>query len=350
MIANFPEGYKCSAEHRARWPELERTMLPLIKAKARRIRKFTGGIDMDDAIQEGRLALLAALVKYDPNKGPLDRYVGVCLNNAYNGLMYEMLSVTRMPRAIVRGDSGEWEALPCPPLSLDNLDGTYPDQVTPESECQDLELKTHARVFKLKLLNGLKGRDRAVFECRTNPPVDFLKMVQNVCGDIYAPTIPHIAQYLGVAKNAVDWSLYKIKAQFTRMARDDEFSELFGDMVESREWPMIHMSKVRRHDIKFVARIIRERKLDPKPIAGYENELDFHQRAGVFSRMIERYPWGVVLVLRRKTICRTLVIECDKFNVHFGDAFGAMGTHEIIPVKWYPQLVQALAARKRAES
>ncbi len=352
MIANFPKGYQCPSEHRARWPELERTMLPLIKAKARRIKKFTGGVDMDDAIQEGRLALLAALAKHDPNKGPLDRYVSVCLNNAYNGLLYKMLSVTRMPRAVVRAPNGEQMSVPYPPLLLGNMDMAVSDEYfTPEIECQHTEMEEQARIFKLKLLNNLKGRDRDVFECRTNPSVDFLKMVQNVNGNIYAPTIQHIAQYLGVSKNSVDWSLYKIKESFTQMARGDEFSELFGDVVRSKEWPMIHVSdKIDSHDVEFVAKIIRKRKLDPKPVEGYERESDFHQKAGAFSRMIERYPWGVVLVLRRQALCHTLVIECDKFTPLTGDVFGAAGTHELVPVKWYSQLVKALKAQGRKKS
>lgn len=355
MITNFPDGYKCPQEYHDRWPELERTMLPLIKAKARRVRKFTGGLDMDDAIQEGRLALLAALSKYDADKGPLDRYVGVCLNNAYRGMVYEMLTKTRMPRAIVRGDGGEWEERPVPPLSLSGLmdpdePGNYAltramidhDMPTPEGFTQHEELEAQARIFKLKLLNSLKGRDKDVFECRTNPPVDFLKMVQNVGGDIHSPTIPHIAQYLDVSKNTVDWSLYKIKASFTRMARGEEFIDLFGDVVESREWPMIRLSKAAKHDTDFVAQVIQDRQLNPKPVEGYGSRSDFHQRAGMFSRMIERYPWGVVLVLQRKGVWRTLVIECSKFNANTGDVFGESGAHELVPVKWYPQMVKAL--------
>jgi len=359
---HFPKGYKCSKAYHDMWPDLERQMLPFIKAKAKKVKRFVHGLDMDDAIQEGRLALLAALIRYDYNKGEFQRYAGKVLDNTYNDMMYGMLMQSRMPRAVVRDYNGEWVEKAQPPLSMNSLMGEMEYEsavlgspwrrksrrglisktVDPYEGTKNGELEEQAKVFNLKMLNSLTGRDKDVFECRTNPSVDFLKMVQNIGGNIYEPTNLNIAQYLGVDKNAVDWSLYKIRAVFTKMARNKEFSDLFGEVVESNEWPMIHMSTKARHDIEFVKKIIRSRRLDPKPMDGYHHEPDFYQQAGEYSRMIERYPWGIVLVVSNLDVCRTLVIE-GKFNPNTGEVFGQSGARETIPVNWYKKLAKEMA-------
>lgn len=366
MTVHFPKGARCPDAYHEMWPALEKQMLPFIKAKAKRIRSFAGGLDMDDAIQEGRMALLSVIIKekYDYTKGELSSYVGKVLDNTYRSMLYHMLSQTRMPRAVVRGDDGEWLELPSPPMSLSGIEedpGGWSTDVAnrpmvslskalverdvplPDESVQSKEMEGQARIFKLKLLNSLKGRDKKVFECRTNPPVDFLKMVENIGGDIYNPTIPQIAEYLGINKNAVDYSVSKIKTIFTRMARQEEFSDLFGERLGTKEWPMVRTSKAAEHDREFVRRIIQQRELDPKPVEGYESAPDFYQKAGMYSRLIERYPWGVVLVVRRKGTWRTMVIECTAFNPSSGALAGERGTKEKVPVKWYPQLVKALA-------
>jgi len=345
MTAHFPANYKCDAETRDAWPEMEAKMLPLIEIKARRIRNWAGvGMDLEDALQEGRLALLSAIASYDYSKGDLDPYVGVVLDNTYKTILYKMLSQTRMPQAYTYNGE-EWVKSPSPPLSLSDMDLDSSEDLSPEVAASYVQLEEQARIFKLKLLNTLKGRDKAVFECRTNPPVRFLKKVEEWGGDKSNPTNLHIARYLNVGKNAVDWSLYKIRELFTRQARETEFSDLFGDVVDTNRWPMICMSKKAKHDLDFVQHIIKSHDLDPKPFSDYHLRPDHHQESGIYSRIIERYSWGVVLILRRGAVSRTLVIE-GKFNVPMGDVFGDCGTHEKIPVKWYSELVRELKRSK----
>jgi len=355
MTVHFPRGYKCSDYEREVWPEMERRMLPFIKAKANRIKRWVNGVDYEDAVQEGRMALLAALSKYDCEKGELEPYIGRVLDNTYKSMLYEMLCASRMPRAVIRDAKNKWVQIPVPPLSLHTMlqygneghqAASYEPPsgiMTPEDGAKFNELEAQAAIFRMKMLYKLKGRDKRVFECRTNPPVSLLKMVQNLGGDIANPTNLHIAEYLGVDKNAVDWSLYKIKGLFTEMARRKEFSDLFGDIIVRKGWPMIHVSKKPCHDTDFVGKIIKERKLDPKPIKGYHSEPDFHQQAndGTLARMIERYPWGCVLVLKRKQLWRTFVIE-GRFNPLTGDVFGDDGMRETLPVKWYRKMAREL--------
>jgi len=348
-MAHIPKGFVCTQQTERQYNELEREMMPLIKAKASKIRKFAGYEDMDDALQEGRLALLAALIGYDEEKGNgLSKYVGTILDNTYRHMLYRMLSETKVPYAIEQTIEGGWMKRPSRPVSLSLLDEDgyeflepVSSRQSPEDEVLEGQLKEQARLFKLKLLNTLKGQHKIVFECKTNPPVEFLKMVSNMGGDIYKPTNIHIAKYLGVTKNSVDTSLYRIREIFTAMARGEEFSDLLGAVVESERWPMYWMSKKACYDKEFVREIMRQNELDPKPIPGYQNEPDFKHEAGMYSRMIERYEWGVVVVLRRKSSWRTIVVV-GKFNAIQGDVFGTSGAHERIPVSWYGKMVKAL--------
>ena len=346
-MAHFPKGFVCDQETRNKWPEMERDFLPLIKVKASKIKKFAGYEDMDDALQEGRLALLSALIGYDESKGTgLSKYAAVILDNTYRHMLYRMLSATKVPYAHERAIDGAWESRPSRPASLSLLDDDEGNEwmeptssfQSPESMMLEAQLKEKARLFKLKLLNKLQGQHKAVFECRTNPPVDFLKMVRNMGGNIYEPTNLHIAKYLGVTKNSVDASLYRIRRVFVLMSRGEDFADLLGDIIESERWPMIYTSKKAQYDEEFVRDTIEKYELDPKPVKGYQNELDFKMEQGMYSRTIERYNWGVVLVLRRKTVWRTIV-AVGKFNVLLGDVYGTSGAMERVPVSWYGHMV-----------
>lgn len=347
MAATFPKGWVCPEAVREMYVDHEKALMPIIKAKSMRLNRFAR-VDIDDAIQEGRLALLSALARYDVNRAPhgdANRFIMVVLNNTYKGLLYEALSQSRMPRMAVQGMDGEWKMAPRVPLSLDEaLEDTYTtqDEDSPETDCVRTELETQARVFRLRMLNRLQGHDLDVFNCRVNPPAEFLKMVQNQGGDVYDPTNLHIAQYLSISKNEVDGCLYRIKTIFTKMCRDSDFIDLFGDTINGRgNWPMIHVSTKDIHDVEFVKEIIAARSLDPRPVEGYHKYKDHCQIAPGCARMIERYSWGIVLVLRFEGECRTMVIE-GKFNPVSGDVFGKSGAREKIRVPWYQRLVKTL--------
>jgi len=350
-MIHFPAGYKCSSWEQQIWPSLEAKMLPFIKIKARKIRRFNHGIGYEDAVQEGRMALLAALSRYDFNKGDLEPYANRVLDNTYKNMMYEMLCESRMPRAIVCASDGEWERRPMPPLSFGSMvneDGEPTEALarcleddgnTPEINAELAELEQHARVFRREMYSRLKDRDRHVFFCRTNPPVAFLKMVQEAGGDINKPTNLHVAKYLGINKNAVDWSLYKIRELFVAVARETDFSELFGDAVGNREWPSVFVSNKSCRDEEFIGDIIRQHQLDPRAWKGDGGQDDLRTADGNYARKIERYDWGAVLVLKYQRAWRT-VVAIGRLNEFHGVVHGANNSHAKIPVKWYSKLVK----------
>lgn len=342
MATHFPKGFICTPELQSTYPIVERKLLPLIKYKANKLRGLAD-YDFDDALQEGRIALLKAMASYDYSRGKLERFVSVVLDNHYNQILYEYMSVSRMPRAVYWED-GEWIPSPTPPVSLDAIMGfEVPDitSMSPEQELECNQMEEKARIFRLKMFNSLKGRDLDVFVCKVNPPMDFLIMIRNMGDDYEKPNNLHIAKYLGVDKNAVDWSLYKIREKFTELCRQKEFSDLLGDTVKGRGWPMIHASWAKKHDVEFIQRVIADRQLDPKPVEGCHQFDDYLQKAGDDVRLIERYKWGCIMFLKYKGKCCTLVIE-GKLNALEGLVYGDKGGREHLPVSWYKYLAKSL--------
>lgn len=342
-------------ELQIRWRKHEQKILPLIESSAKKFKRKTAGflnIDLEDAIQEGRIALFEKLIKFDADKGELENFVRVTLNNHYADLIYKTLRQKRMPRKNVYRD-GQWEETIAPPLLFGSeeevflgastgIESILSKVETPAEALERKEVEALVKVFNLKLINKLKGRDKTVYECLTNPPVELLKMIQNTGGNINEVTHINIARFLGLNRNTVYWSMHRIRTTFTELSRQKDFSQLFANKVNDNSWPMIHVSrKPGSMDIDFVQQVIKERKLDPIPSDNYHLEPDFRQQVETYARQIERYQWGVVLVLRYGRFWRTIVIE-GKFNSKTGVVVGSSGAREKLPVKWYSKLVKKL--------
>jgi len=346
MASHFPAGFVCNNELRENYPIVEKQLLPLIRIKATKLKRLSG-YDFDDALQEGRIALLKAMANYDYNRGSLERYVSVVLDNTYNAILFERMSASRMPRVVYWEDDG-WKQSPSAPVSLDAMMGLKKlinepadPSFTPEQELENNQLEEVARVFRLKMFNSLKGRDLDVFVCKVNPPMDLLIMIRNMGDDYERPTNLHIAKYLGTDKNAVDWSLCNIREKFTDLCRQKEFSDLMGDTVRGKGWPMIHTSWANKHDIEFIQKVVAERNLDPKPLEGCHQHDDYLQKSGDDVRLIERYSWGCIMFLKYRGKCCTLVVE-GKLNAMEGLVYGEKGSREHLPVNWYKNLVKEL--------
>ena len=98
----------CSDVLKSGWPEIEAKLLPLIEAKAKGVKKFVPNnyFDYEDAVQEGRIALLEAYSKYESERGELLNFASVVLNNRFKTLIWRMLAQRRTPRSYVReGDN-----------------------------------------------------------------------------------------------------------------------------------------------------------------------------------------------------------------------------------------------------
>jgi hypothetical protein len=326
------------------FPEVERSVRPIILAHSKKISAALG-IPMDDAIQEATLALYKALQGYDFNKshGGIHRFTDVVLRNCAASMIYSATTTARVPH-VVYSEAGTLKVMKQRRLvSLDDIEpgtGFQPatDWGDPEVECMRAELENKRAVLRMRLINKLTERELAIFKCLSQPAEAFLIYLRNIgCeGD---PTHAAIARYLGIGKNAVDWATLCIRSKFTRLA-EEEFPDLVQGHLENGTWPMIHVSRINRPDHEFVANVLRERGLDPRP-AEPARDIEI---SGQWAREVQNYPWGVVLIMKMGDTYRTLVIE-GRFNKISGGVSGADGTWKYVTeeVPWYPKLVRELA-------
>lgn len=366
-MVSFPAGYRCGEDLRREYPKHERDLLPVIRRKAGCITRWSTYMDVDDAIQEGRITLLRCLTNYDEQKadGNLKKYVAKALDNTYADMFWRAVAQCRMPRGYVRDADGGWAQVKAPPMSLDQMlaaaDGDHSRRghqaaldsgdPTPEDEVVATHLDEEARRFRMKLLNILSGRDKEVFENKFNPSTALLKACDNLGYEIDEdnPEVPNIAvaKYMGISKNQVDHCLYKIRQAFKQLAKDADFSDLFGELTTVKGWPMIFVSDYRGHNKEFVRRILKERNLDPVPLKGWDSEPDHFMQSPEGSRWVERYSWGMVIVLKKGDEWRTLICEGDRINLDYGFVFGVANGCNIQEeigdyVPWYKTLVKKL--------
>lgn len=341
--------WRCPEQIKQMYPEMEALVMPMIRQKAARFARRNAGVGLEDAIQEGRMALMRAMTQYDYNKaqGEFQRYANTVLDNTYNGLIYRELARARMPRVATQ-ENGKWKEAPRAPLSLNDEAYAYiADSVAaPPTEERDHALEQRVAVMKIRLLNGLKTeRDRQVFRCRTNPPLELWRAIEDAGRDPAAPESADIARHLGLTKNAVDWSLHKIRELFLRLSREN-FSDLYGNRVLDKGWAVIHLSPERNaNDFNFVRDTIQRRRLCADPLADSSQKSDHHQKLGDFVRIIERYAWGVVLFIQNDFERRTMVIE-GRFNPLTGEAFGDNGSHDRLTVPWYFKMAKQMGVAK----
>ena len=134
--------------------------------------------------------------------------------------------------------------------------------------------------------------------------------------------------------------MYKIRDAFSLMVRDKDFSDLFGDVVGSEGWPMIHVDDAPAYNIAFKRGVMRQRKLDA------EGRLDpIIQRGESCFRVIYKYAWGAAMYLFFEVERRTVVIEGDRINYDSGGVHShTRGVQEQIVnyVPWYLKLVKRL--------
>lgn len=343
--------WNCPEELKTIYPEVEQLVMPLLKRKAQKVARRNAGITFDDAFQEGRLALMRSLTHYDYNRaqGEIQRYVNKVLDNTFNGLIYRELMRTRMPRAIYL-ENGEWKSSPRAPASIDDME--YDPAAPDNEEFEFGQSEKRVALMKMKILFRLKNeRDREVFRCKTNPPLELWQQIKNDGRDPANPDASDIAKFLGYTKNSIDWSLYKIRQEFTYLSRT-QFSDLYGELIGPAMRPRIHMSEeTEAADDDFVAEVIAQRGLDSRPNLDSTEQIDHAQVCGVYTRIIDRYPWGCVLTISNNEEVRTIVLE-GKFNVLLGEVFSATGgLHEPIPVPWYGHLAKVLHLKtpKKAE-
>lgn len=373
QINKLPDGFKCNGEFLKAYEKAEAEVLPFIKKKSHAVSSTIPTIDYDDALQEGRSAVIVALAYADAsrNEGRVGPYVWRVVKNAYCALVCGEFAKSKVPFVSDVDTNGRVIKRPIFPISLDSMLETengerFPREIADQSLEPD-EIVVHKKMrlevgrFTMKMYNKLNGVDYQVFKCKIHPPSDFLDMmymdgVNFVCrneegtlilDDNFDIGAEHIGRYLSINKNAVGWSLYKIRKLFLEMARrDKDFIGLFDDMVLDRGWPMIHLAKGESEDLNFKRNIFEKRCLDTRQIKPFEYSVG--KKIGSdglphYSRMIKWYKWGAVITLKRGKEYYTVIAE-GRFNPKTGAVFGMkmQDAQEHIPMKWYRNMAKEL--------
>jgi len=223
--------------------------------------------------------------------------------------------------------------------SGETIKGDIPDPYSVYEQSEDNQRRLE---LKMKLRNKLCERDRTVLDIMCHPPEAFMIFMDNEGESEMTNGL--IAKYIGVSKNAVDYSSLRIRRAFTYLA-ESEFPEISQIYIDKGTWPMIHLSKNNKFDYDFVRKIIKKRNLDPRP----NDPARDIQSAGEWAREVHYYHWGAVLFLKKGKIHKTLVLE-GKYNLITGGVSGAEYTWKYVSdyVTWYSQLVKKLSdARKQ---
>jgi DNA-directed RNA polymerase specialized sigma24 family protein len=321
----------------ALYADVEKEVMPIIKAAAERFARSLG-VGVEDAIQEGRIALLQALESYDYNqsRGGIYNFARTIVRNAMCGLLYTETTRSRCPHLVAEVD-GETKVVRMRPTSLEFHMEEFgalvdDDSRTPEDEAIESQIKSKLRRLKMQLVNRLNHRQLAVFNCIAHPQPEFTSYLRNVG----AMELTHVlvGEYLGIDKNSVDWSVHQIKRHFTALV-ESEFSELVDAAIEAGKWPMFHVS-AKPADADFIQRVVKERELDARPLG--PPDVQVRTQGGVRCiRNVENYPWGSVIMLQYGERNATVVAE-GRFNPVSGEVLiDGTGTWKSIldVVPWY---------------
>jgi hypothetical protein len=365
---------KCGKEINEVYERTLNSVLPFIKRRSRYVSSVIPSIDYDDALQEGRLAVVVALAKCDREKyDDIKPYVLKIIKNAYKRMVYETLTQTRIPHVNVMDEDGNINKKPVYPISLDVMmeskDGSgvtnYMNSIeddknmSPEKTVINNRMSSELGKFTMKIYNRLSGVDYEVFKCKVHPPQDFLDMMYmdgvdfvyrtdngelRLIEDFTVP-VEHISKYLNVNRNAVGWSLYKIRKVFLDMAKNDEdFSELFEDLIIDRRWPQILWKAAPNEDLDFKRMVFKKHALSTIQIKEYDYSVSKRKDSvgnPYYSRLIKWYTWGCTITIKRDNIYYTMV-AIGRLNIRTGAVFGDNDSQLHLPMKWYKSMAKEL--------
>jgi len=332
------------------YEDIERELMPIIRSAARRFAPGLG-ISTEDAVQEGRLALMLALKGYDYNasKGGIYNFARKTIRNAMCGLLYSATTQSRCPRVVME-ENGElvvvkmWPALTDVPEVHPDRDAKTPEELAIESEFTD-----KIRVLRMRLVNRLNPFQLKVLSCISRNNVLFETFLRN--RDEPEATHALIGEWLGMGmdedgeaklasgnrhtkKNAVDWAVHRIKQHFT-VLMEAEFSDIVEEAIQAGKWPMFYVS-TKQNDKSFIQGIIEKRSLDARPISSPEIKARTGKDGTRAVRHIETYSWGSVIMLSFGENAATVVAE-GRFNAISGEVLQPSGSWKSIldVVPWY---------------
>lgn len=306
------------------WRSIETRLLPIIQTQARRHERFLpyGTTTFDDLVQEGRIELFNKLDKYNHKRGVLEAFANRVLSNFYYVHVRKLLRQKSMPRAEVLVNNN-WKKSPVMPTSYHSLASIesierVPFQVLAEKDAENLvnefidELRANLTGFHADVLSQILAREKVAVE--------------------------RISSDLGIKKNQVNWSSKRIKSAFSKLALKDRYSELFGNMVKSTDWPIFHKSPKNKFDKEFIKETLEKRCLSKRCLK-VTKEITKDKKC---QRLTKDYKWGKILMLRYKGQVKTLIIE-GNFNPRTGYATGKRGARLLVPVLFYKNLNEVLA-------
>lgn len=307
--------------------DIERRMMPMIRRKAAR---FRGHQDMDDAIQEARIVLFKALQSYDYNRQPdLERFVGVCLNNAFAGQFSKDTAQRRMPRRTVNNGDGTHSLIPMPPVTfVDEYEVSAGGGGSPELSSLHKESEGVIGSIVDDAIKTLGEREQAVLLCFVSPPPE-IDLVPEDPGFNLA-----VAEYLGINKNMLDWSLHRVRQTLLKTMRQGEFEGHVGQRVSGPDWPHLSHSSIWL-DEELLSDTITAKGLSAEVRDTLEEST---QRA---ARWSITYDWGEALFLRLGEAAATLIMV-GRFNSKSGTLFGSQYGSQQIPVPWYQKCIRVL--------
>lgn len=188
--------------------QVEKLVSPIIESNAKKF-CVTLGITRDEAIQEARIALMYALRKYDYNdsRGGIYNFASISVRRHFLKLVAANRAQKRRPHVRIKGQDRRIAFLATNTLS----DEIYLKINTenPEEEKIKKDGCEVARKLEEALIEALDEREKNVFRCKTNPSRELRMLMVEECEK--TPTIPTIGKHLSLSKNAVDWSVRKIK-------------------------------------------------------------------------------------------------------------------------------------------
>lgn len=207
--------------------EVEQLVAPIMRSNARRFAAQLG-MSLEDAMQEARLGLIAALRRYDYNnaRGGIYNFVKTAIRRHFLKLWAVHSAQARSPHVHTVNAEGKRVAVYAGYVRGDELDfmDTFESHFpSPDTDIEETDGQRALDAFLAALEGALKERDREVLRCKCNPPLGLrMLMIEELTEE---PTIPLIGRHLGLSKNEVDWALKRIRAAASKILAS-EFSEL----------------------------------------------------------------------------------------------------------------------------
>lgn len=214
---------------RERWARLDEQMLPLIKVRAKKIKRFTGAVSFEDVVQEGRMALLFALMGYKEEEGELERYINKVLYNKFINMGMEINEEINQVSP---------ERLPIDYVIAEKFYSSTPEKIV--SDVENLELIVD---YDAELYDGLTNKERKVYRkfviananiLKKDIPEKFKRILSFLEGQKI--TSKDLGVLIHSNKNGVDYLLRVIRTKALKLTSRKKYKDLFSELVESRKW------------------------------------------------------------------------------------------------------------------